>query len=47
VFFASARYRVVKIARSSFEVVLRTTEDTVIYHGSVPSLEVIGLRPAP
>jgi hypothetical protein len=44
--FALARYWVVKIARSSSEVVLRTTKHTVIYHGSSPSSEVIALRPA-
>jgi hypothetical protein len=36
--------RVVKIARSSFEVVLQTTKHMVIYPGSGPSLEVIALR---
>jgi hypothetical protein len=45
VFFAPARYRVVKIAHSSFEVVLRTTKH-MIYPGSGPSLEVIALCPA-
>jgi hypothetical protein len=37
---------VVKITRSSSEMVLRTTEHTTTYPGSGPSLEVIGLRPA-
>jgi hypothetical protein len=41
VFFAPARYRVVKIARS---VVLRTTNNTIVYPSSGPSLEVIALR---
>jgi hypothetical protein len=45
VFFAPTRYRVVKIAHSRFEVVLRTTKRTVIYPSSGPSLEVIALRP--
>jgi hypothetical protein len=43
VFFALARYRVVKIAHSSSEVVLRTTKHTVTYPGSGPSSEVIAL----
>jgi hypothetical protein len=43
-FFAPTRYRVVKIARSSYEVVLRTMKHTVIYPGTGPSLEVIALR---
>jgi hypothetical protein len=45
VFFTPVRYRVVKIACYSLEVVLRTTKHTVIYTGSDPSLEVIALRP--
>jgi predicted membrane channel-forming protein YqfA (hemolysin III family) len=44
VFFASARYKVVKIAHSCSEMVLRTTKHTMIYPGSGPSLEVIALR---
>jgi hypothetical protein len=46
VFFALARYRVVKIACSSSKVVLRTTKHTVIYPSSGTSSEVIALRPA-
>jgi hypothetical protein len=46
VFFALARCRVVKIAHSRSEVVLRTTKHAVIYPSSGPSLEVIALRPA-
>jgi hypothetical protein len=45
VLFAMARYRVVKIAYSYSEVVLRTTKHTMVYPGSGPSLEVIALRP--
>jgi hypothetical protein len=44
VFFAPTRYRVVKIARSCSEVVLRTTKNTMVYSSSGPSLEVIALR---
>jgi hypothetical protein len=44
VFSAPRKYRAVKIARCSFEVVLRTTKYIVIYHSSAPSLEVIALR---
>jgi hypothetical protein len=44
VFFALARYRVVKIAHYSFEVVLRTTKHTVVYSSLGPSLKVIALR---
>jgi hypothetical protein len=40
VFFEPARYRVIKIARSSSEVVLRPTEYTMIYPGLGPSSEV-------
>jgi hypothetical protein len=40
VFFAPARYRVVKITDSSSEVVLRTTKHTVIYPDLGPSSEV-------
>jgi hypothetical protein len=46
VFFAPARFKVVKIMCSSFEVVLWTTKHRVIYPGSEPSLEVIALRPS-
>jgi aromatic ring-opening dioxygenase LigB subunit len=45
VFFALARYRVVKIARSSYEVVLRTTKHMVIYPGSGPLIEGNTLHP--
>jgi hypothetical protein len=45
-FFAPARYMMLKIMCSSAEVVLRTTKHTVSYPGSEPSLEVIALRPA-
>jgi hypothetical protein len=41
VFFELARYRVVKITRSCFEVALWTTKYTIVYPGSGPSLEVI------
>jgi hypothetical protein len=44
VFSASVRYRVVMIARSSSDVVLRTTKHIVIYPDSDLSLEVIALR---
>jgi hypothetical protein len=37
---------VVKITRSSSEVVLQTTKHNMIYPGSGPSLEVIALCPA-
>jgi hypothetical protein len=43
VFSAPARYRVVKIARSSSDVVLRTIKHTLIYPGLDPSSEVINL----
>jgi hypothetical protein len=43
-FFALANYVVVKITRSSSDVVLQTTKHTVIYPGSGCSLEVIDLR---
>jgi hypothetical protein len=45
VFFTPTRYKEVKIACSSFEVVLQTIKHTVIYPDSGPSLEVIALRP--
>jgi hypothetical protein len=45
VFFALARYMVVKIMCSCSEVVLQTTKHTMVYPGSCPSLEVIVLRP--
>jgi hypothetical protein len=38
VVFALARYRVVKIARSCFEVVLQTTKHAIVYPGSNPLL---------
>jgi hypothetical protein len=44
--FCTGKNRVVKIMNSSSMVVLRTTKYTVIYPGSVPSLEVIALLPA-
>jgi hypothetical protein len=37
VFFAPARYMVVKIACSCFEVVLQTTKHPIVYLGSGPS----------
>jgi hypothetical protein len=43
--FCTGKNRVVKIARSSSEMVLQTTKHTMIYPGSGPSLEVIALRP--
>jgi hypothetical protein len=43
-FFASARYRVVNITHSCFEVVLRTTKNTIYYLVSSPSLDVIAPR---
>jgi hypothetical protein len=45
VFFTLARYKVVKIAHSSFELVLQTIRHTVIYPSSSPYLEVIALCP--
>jgi hypothetical protein len=45
VFFAPTRYRVIKIASSSFAVVLRTMKYTVIYPGSCPSSDVTVVRP--
>jgi hypothetical protein len=44
--FCTGKNRVVKIMNSSSMVVLRATKYTVIYPGSVPSLEVIALLPA-
>jgi hypothetical protein len=44
--FFTDKNRVVKIARSSSEMVLRSTEHTMIYPGSGLFLEVIALRPA-
>jgi hypothetical protein len=46
VFSASVNYGVVKITHFSFEVVLQTTEHTMIYLGSGPSKEIIALHPA-
>jgi hypothetical protein len=43
--FFIGKNKVVKIAHSSFEVVLRTTKHIMIYLSSGPSLEVIALRP--
>jgi hypothetical protein len=45
VFFTPARYRVVKITCSYFEVVLQTTKHIMVYRGLGPSSEVIALRP--
>jgi hypothetical protein len=42
-FSVPANYGVVKIAHSSFKVVLRTMKHTMIYPGSDPSSEVIAL----
>jgi hypothetical protein len=44
VFSTLAKYMVVKIARSSSEVVLWTMKHMVIYSGLAPSLKVIALR---
>jgi hypothetical protein len=44
VFSAPANYGAVKIARSSFDVVLQTMKHTMIYPSSGPSSEVIALR---
>jgi hypothetical protein len=44
VFFAPARYGVIKIAHSHSEMVLRTTKHNKFYPGSGPSLEVIALH---
>jgi hypothetical protein len=44
-FYAPTKYRVVKIARSSSEVVWQTMKHTVIYPGSGPSSEAIALHP--
>jgi hypothetical protein len=46
VFFALVRYRVVKIAHCSSEVVLRTIKHMVIYPGLGLSLEVRALHPS-
>jgi hypothetical protein len=43
-FFAPARYKVVKIRHSCFEVVLQTIKHTMVYPDSGPSLEVIALH---
>jgi hypothetical protein len=48
-FFASARYRVVKITCSCSEVILqtmKTIKQTIVYPGSGPFYKVIALRPA-
>jgi hypothetical protein len=42
-FFAPARYMMVKIMHSNFEVVLQTMKHAVIYLGSGPFSEVIAL----
>jgi hypothetical protein len=44
--FCTSKNRVVKIVRSSSEVVLLTIKHTMIYPGSGPSMEVTALRPA-
>jgi hypothetical protein len=46
VFFALARYRVVKIVCSYSEVVLQTRKNSIVYRGLGPFLEVIVLHPA-
>jgi hypothetical protein len=43
--FCTNKNRVVKIACSNCEIVLRTTKHTMIYPDSGPFLEVIALRP--
>jgi hypothetical protein len=43
--FCTDKNIVVKITRSSSEMVLRTTKHTIIYPSSGPSSEVIVLRP--
>jgi hypothetical protein len=43
--FYTGKNRVVKIARSNSEMVLRTIKHTMIYPSSGLSLEVIALRP--
>jgi acid stress-induced BolA-like protein IbaG/YrbA len=43
--FCTGKNRMVKIVCSSFEMVLRTTKHTMIYHSSNTSLEVIALHP--
>jgi hypothetical protein len=45
VFFALARYRVVKITHFCSDMVLQTTKHTKFYPGSAHSLEVIVLSP--
>jgi hypothetical protein len=45
VFFAPTNYGVVKIARSSFKVVLQTIKHTMIYPILGPSSEVIAIYP--
>jgi hypothetical protein len=44
IFFALARYMVVKTAHSYFDMVLRTTKHTKFYPGSCLSLAVIALH---
>jgi hypothetical protein len=44
--FYTGKNRVVKIVRSSSEMVLRTTKHTMINPSSGPSLEVIAIQPA-
>jgi hypothetical protein len=46
VFLALANYGVLKITRSSSEVILRIMKHNMIYPISGPSSEVIALRPA-
>jgi hypothetical protein len=43
--FSPARYRVVKIMHSSFEVVLQTMKHIMVYRCSGPYSKVIGMRP--
>jgi hypothetical protein len=42
--FYTDKNRVIKIARFSFEIVLRTIKHKMIYHGSGYSLEIIVIR---
>jgi hypothetical protein len=42
--FDTGKNMLVKIACSSFEMVLQTIKHTMIYHGSDPSVEVIALH---
>jgi hypothetical protein len=44
--FYTGKNRVIKIAHSSSEMVLRITKHTMIYPNSAPFLEIIALHPA-